>query len=41
MDTSKPFERQVLRVVPDKILYTDTWLWRKGYAAKQRWVREG
>lgn len=37
MDTSKPFERQVCRIVPDKILYTETWLWKHGYHAKQRW----
>ena len=30
MDTSKPFERQVLKVVPDRILYTETWLWKLG-----------
>lgn len=41
MDTSKPFERQVMKVVPYKILYTDTWLWKSGYGAKQRWLAEG
>lgn len=40
MDTSKPFERQVLRVKPERILYTETWLWKRGFAAKQRWRRE-
>jgi len=39
MDASKPFERQVCRIVPEKILYTETWLWKLGYAAKQRWER--
>jgi nitroimidazol reductase NimA-like FMN-containing flavoprotein (pyridoxamine 5'-phosphate oxidase superfamily) len=39
MDTSKPFERQVLKVVPHKILYTETWLWKLGYSAKQKWER--
>jgi len=39
MDASRPFERQVARIVPDRILYTETWLWRQGYAAKQRWSR--
>ena len=39
MDTSKPFDRQVLKVVPDSILYIETWLWKQGYAAKQRWRR--
>ncbi len=37
MDASKPFERQVLRVVPEKMLYTETWLWKLGFHAKQRW----
>ncbi len=41
MDASKPFERQVVRIVPERILYTETWLWRLGYHAKQRWLREG
>lgn len=40
MDPSKPFERQVVKIVPDKILYTETWLWKLGYHAKQKWVRE-
>ena len=40
MDTGKPFERQVAKIVPDKILYTETWLWKLGYGAKQRWLRE-
>lgn len=37
MDASKPFERQVVRIVVDKVLYTETWLWKQGYKAKQRW----
>lgn len=41
IDTSKPFERQVLKIEPDKILYTDTWLWKQGFGAKQRWLRQG
>jgi hypothetical protein len=41
MDTSQPFEdRPVAKVVPDRILYTETWLWKHGYAAKQHWQRE-
>jgi nitroimidazol reductase NimA-like FMN-containing flavoprotein (pyridoxamine 5'-phosphate oxidase superfamily) len=40
MDASTPFERQVVKIVPDKILYTETWLWKQGYSAKQRWSRE-
>ena len=39
MDASKPFERQVARIVPDRILYTETWLWKLGYGAKQVWRR--
>ncbi len=39
MDTSKPFERQVAKIVPERILYTDTWLWKQGYSAKQVWRR--
>jgi nitroimidazol reductase NimA-like FMN-containing flavoprotein (pyridoxamine 5'-phosphate oxidase superfamily) len=39
MDTSRPFERQVCRIVADRILYTDTWLWKQGYRAKQTWTR--
>ena len=39
MDASKPFERQVLKVVPQRILYTDTWLWKQGFSAKQVWKR--
>jgi len=37
MDASKPFERQVCKIVPQKILYTETWLWKLGFHAKQRW----
>ena len=40
MDTSQPFERQVVKIVPHKILYTETWLWKQGFAAKQRWERD-
>ena len=39
MDASKPFDRQVAKIVPDKILYVQTWLWKNGYSAKQRWDR--
>jgi hypothetical protein len=41
MDAGKPFERQVCRIVPAKILYTETWLWKQGYHAKQRWEVAG
>lgn len=40
MDASKPFERQLLKVAPDRILYTETWLLKLGYGAKQVWTRE-
>jgi len=41
MDTSKPFERQIVKIVPRRILYTETWLWKQGYCAKQVWKRDG
>lgn len=41
MDPSQPFERQVLKVVPDRILYTEAWLFKLGYCAKQKWLRQG
>jgi hypothetical protein len=40
MDSSKPFERQVAKIVPYRILLTDTWLWKNGYSAKQVWERD-
>jgi len=40
MDTSEPFERQVVKIVPDRILYTETWLWKLGYCAKQVCTRD-
>jgi hypothetical protein len=30
----------VLKVVPHKILYTETWLWKLGFHAKQKWERQ-
>ena len=36
----KPPELTVVKVVPHRILYTDTWLWKMGYSAKQTWRRE-
>ncbi|MFW2405455.1 MAG: pyridoxamine 5'-phosphate oxidase family protein [Gammaproteobacteria bacterium] len=39
MDASQPFERQVVKIVPDRILYTETWLWKLGFGAKQVWKR--
>ncbi len=41
MDASAPFERQVVKITPDRILYTETWLWKLGYGAKQVWKRDG
>ena len=38
-DTSKPFERQVAKVVPERIIYVESWLWKQGYSAKQIWRR--
>jgi hypothetical protein len=40
MDSSKPFERQVAKIVPYRILLTDTWLWKNGFSAKQVWERD-
>jgi nitroimidazol reductase NimA-like FMN-containing flavoprotein (pyridoxamine 5'-phosphate oxidase superfamily) len=40
LDASKPFERQVAKIVPDKMLYTETWLWKLGFGAKQVWRRD-
>jgi hypothetical protein len=37
LDASKPFERQIAKITPYKILYTNTWLWKQGYKAKQVW----
>ncbi len=39
-DLAKPPELALVKVVPDRILYTDTWLWKMGYNAKQVWRRE-
>jgi nitroimidazol reductase NimA-like FMN-containing flavoprotein (pyridoxamine 5'-phosphate oxidase superfamily) len=38
-DPADGFERQVVKIVPERILYTETWLWKLGYGAKQKWVR--
>ncbi len=32
-----PPSMQLLRVVPKRILYTETWLWKEGYAPRQVW----
>jgi hypothetical protein len=33
----KPPQLTLARVVPHRILYTETWLWKEGYAARQTW----
>ncbi len=40
-DTSRPREWQIVKVVPDRILYMETWLWKSGYGWKQWWHRDG
>lgn len=39
MDPSQPFEKTVLKLEPDRILYTEAWLWKLGFCAKQKWLR--
>ena len=33
----KPPPLQLVRVRPERILYTETWLWKEGYAARHTW----
>ncbi len=33
----KPPPMQLVRVTPERILYTETWLWKDGYAARHTW----
>lgn len=41
LDTSKPFDtHQVAKISPDRIIYIESWLWKKGYSAKQTWHRD-
>lgn len=40
MDTSGPVEWQLVKIVPDRILYFENWLWKSGYHWKQWWRRE-
>ena len=35
LDTPPPLN--LIRVRPERILYTETWLWKDGYAARQTW----
>ncbi|TDI64725.1 MAG: pyridoxamine 5'-phosphate oxidase family protein [Alphaproteobacteria bacterium] len=39
-DLNEPPKLALVKVVPDRILYTDTWLWPLGYGARQKWRRE-
>ena len=40
-DTSRPRDWQMVKIVPDRILYMETWLWKSGYSWKPWWRREG
>jgi hypothetical protein len=41
LDTSKPFETNpIARIIPDRIIYIESWLWKQGFAAKQIWRRD-
>ena len=35
----QPPEQALVKVTPNRIMYTDTWLWHEGYSAKQVWRR--
>lgn len=37
---SEPPEWQMVKIVPDRILYMETWLWKNGYSWKQWWRRD-
>ncbi len=39
-DTSQPRDWQMVKIVPDRILYMETWLWKNGYGWKQWWRRD-
>ncbi len=39
-DLSAPPERALTKIIPDRILYMETWLWKQGYSWKQWWRRE-
>ena len=40
MDTSKPIEWELVKIVPDRIFYMETWLWKEGYNWKQWWLAD-
>jgi len=40
MDTSAPVEWQLVKLVPQRILYFENWLWKSGYNWKQWWHRD-
>ncbi len=40
MDASAPIEWQLVKLVPQRILYFENWLWKSGYNWKQWWHRE-
>ena len=37
----KPPQLGLVKVVPQRILYTETWLWKEGYGARQTWRADG
>ncbi|HJP05581.1 MAG: pyridoxamine 5'-phosphate oxidase [Chromatiales bacterium] len=39
-DLDKPPEQTLVKVRPQRIMYTDTYLWREGYGARQTWRAE-
>ena len=39
-DLNEPPKQTLVKISPDRILYTDTWLWPLGYGARQKWLRE-
>jgi hypothetical protein len=39
-DLDKPPKQTLVKVRPQRILYTDTYLWREGYGARQTWRAE-
>lgn len=40
MDTTNPIEWELIKIVPDRILYMETWLWKDGYNWKQWWLAD-
>ena len=33
----KPPPLPIAKVIPERILYVETWLWKSGYGARQTW----